>query len=247
LSNAVKPRQAKGRYDLLYQAARFFHRFATDPHYRSVTLLRWKRPRELFQPYIVTGLDRYPALFGFAREQLSSRTHLKILSFGCSTGEEVVTLRQYFPHAAIKGIDINPYNIATSRARQEADAKVRFEVAGTTRAEPAETYDAIFCLAVLRHGKLNRPKIRRCDHLIRFGMFEETIADFARCIKAGGLLFIAHSNFRLADTAVSDQFEVAYEEHSPDDLATPIFDRKNERLSDSASGIFGFRKRRTAG
>src|SRR5882724_9636400 len=64
-----------------------------------------------FQPYNHTLLNRYPWLFQFARESLGDTADLRVLSFGCSLGEEVFALRKYFPAAAIKGIDIDRRNI----------------------------------------------------------------------------------------------------------------------------------------
>src|SRR5277367_5474893 len=81
-----------------------------------------------FQPYYFTLPDRYPWLFGFAATRIGSRPDLRILSFGCSRGEEVFSLRKYFPSAAVKGIDINPRNIARclARARAENTANLTF-------------------------------------------------------------------------------------------------------------------------
>src|SRR5882757_2691425 len=116
---------------------------------------RVRRPRAgEFQPYYYTAPDRYPWLFGFAATRLGSRPDLRILSFGCSRGEEVFSLRKYFPAAAIAGIDINPRNIARCLTRVQADnhTNMTFRVAATTQDEPTSSYDAIFCLAVLVNG-----------------------------------------------------------------------------------------------
>ena len=42
-----------------------------------------------------------------AKQEFNSIEHPKILSFGCSTGEEVATLSKYIPHGSIVGVDIN--------------------------------------------------------------------------------------------------------------------------------------------
>ena len=52
-----------------------------------------------------TTLDRYPELFRAASQQMPDAT--RILSYGCSTGEECATLTRYFPAAEIVGTDIN--------------------------------------------------------------------------------------------------------------------------------------------
>lgn len=188
------------------------------------------RPRRAgeFQPARDTYADRYPRIFRFVQSELGAEARATLLSFGCSTGEEVFTLRGYFPNARIKGLDIAPANIAAARRRLDAapDPALAFAVANSTESEPDEAYDAIFCMAVLRHGGLEDPRISRCDHLIRFEDFARTIADIARCLKPGGLLVIRHSNFRVSDTPAAGLFDTIMRDLLP--MKPPrIFDPDN--------------------
>jgi 2-polyprenyl-3-methyl-5-hydroxy-6-metoxy-1,4-benzoquinol methylase len=139
------------------------------------------RPKGAFQPFNRTELDRYPGIFSFAQSELGAASEIRILSFGCSTGEEVFSLRQYFPRAIVKGLDINPGNIAVCRRRlrQSPDLAISFATAKTTEAEPSATYDAVFCMSVLRHRRLDQPGITRCDPLLRFEDFAGAVADLA--------------------------------------------------------------------
>jgi len=185
-----------------------------------------------FQPYYYTLPDRYPWLFGFAVTRIGTRKDLRILSFGCSRGEEVFSLQKYFPGAAVKGIDINPRNISRGLARARAEkSNVTFEVAATTEREPTGFYDAIFCLAVLVNGDLTTSNAERCDPLLNFERFDWMIGDFARCLKPGGLLALHTTNFRFCDTAVAGDFDVVYEA-DPKHLALDVlFDRNNTLMS----------------
>jgi SAM-dependent methyltransferase len=186
-----------------------------------------------FQPYYYTRPDRYPWLFGFAATRIGSRPDLRILSFGCSRGEEVFSLRKYFPAAAIKGIDINPRNIARclARVRAEKAANLVFEVAATADGEPTGSYDAIFCLAVLINGDLTTSGAQRCDPLLHFERFDRMVGDFARCLRSGGLLVLHTTNFRFCDTAAAPDFDVVYEA-DPQYLAPDVlFDRNNRLMS----------------
>jgi SAM-dependent methyltransferase len=184
-----------------------------------------------FQPYYYTQPDRYPWLFGFAATRIGSRPDLRILSFGCSRGEEVFSLRKYFPSAAVKGIDINPRNIARclARVRAENPANVTFEVAATADGEPTGSYDAIFCLAVLVNGDLTTSGAERCDPVLHFERFDRMVGDFARCLKYGGLLVLHTTNFRFCDTAVAREFDVVYEA-DPKYLALDVLFDRNNRL-----------------
>jgi 2-polyprenyl-3-methyl-5-hydroxy-6-metoxy-1,4-benzoquinol methylase len=198
-----------------------------------------------FQPYNHTLPDRYPWLFQFAREVLGDVRGLRVLSFGCSLGEEVFALRNYFPAAGIKGIDIDPRNIVRclARARAERTPEVTFESAATTQAEQSESYDAIFCLAVLCHGDLSTSGARRCDPLLRFEDFERTVLDFARCLKPGGLLLLHTTNFRFCDTSAFKDFDTVLEA-DPAQLAPDVlFDRDNKLMERERYRAVAFRKR----
>jgi SAM-dependent methyltransferase len=182
-------------------------RFAADPSYRSAI---WSRltGAKTFQASGRTYENRYPAIFAFVQAELREMADARVLSFGCSTGAEVFWLRRYLPRAVIKGVDINPGSIAIcrARARREGDAGISFAVADSVEDEAPDRYDAIFCMAVMRDGRLAARGVERCDPLIRFEDFARTVDGFARCLKPGGLLVIRHSNFRLSDTPAGGGF-----------------------------------------
>ncbi|MFL5338843.1 MAG: class I SAM-dependent methyltransferase [Gemmataceae bacterium] len=240
------------RWRGLLRYARAALRFATSSAYRSALKLRWRRPKNLFQVNNHTRENRYPALFRLARERLSDRPDLRLLSFGCATGEEVFALRKYFPSATIKGIDINPHNILVCKQRlaEQPDPKIQFELADSVGREPVAAYDAIFCMAVFRHGDLIDARFTRCDRVIRFESFCKMAEAIARRLKPGGLLLIIHANFRFRDTPTAEEFEVAYRMNWPAGApVTPVFDRENRRTDEINYDEVVFRKRcaRTGG
>jgi SAM-dependent methyltransferase len=230
---------------LPYRAARRLWRLATDPAYRHVLQLNARPLRQAFQPFNTTKADRYPRIFGFVQRALGADSPVHILSFGCSTGEEVFSLRRYFPRAAIKGIDVNPGNIAICRKRlaRMGDAGLSFEVAASTAGEAAASYDAIFCMAVLRHGDLGAPGVTRCDDLLRFEDFAAAVEDFKRCLKPGGLVVIRHSNFRLCDAPAAADFETALSVDYPKQGAAPIFGPDNRLMEGVSYPDTVFRKK----
>ena len=220
---------------------RFMVHLARGGDARGLALLRLRPRDNLFQPYPNTWPDRYPDLFRAVRERVGDGDGRRILSFGCSTGEEVFTLRRHFARAAITGLDINPYNIALCRARAlwRRQAMLDFRVAGSAERECDARYDAIFAMAVFRHGDLNlSPPPQRCDHRLRFADFETTVADLSRCLKPGGVLVLAHCHFRLGDTASAGNF--ASLQRWDSGLAQPLYGRDNRLLAKAAGdeGIF---------
>ena len=206
-------------------------------------LARMRRPlKGRFQPYNHTLPDRYPWLFRFAATEIGHRDPLNLLSFGCSRGDEVFTLETYFPRANIRGIEIDPRDVAVCRSRVQS-GRVSFVQGASTAEEPSAAYDAIFCLAVLCRGDLTTSGAERCDPYLRFADFERMVADFARCLTPGGLLLLHTTNFRFEDTAVSRDFDVVLAA-DPSQLAPDVlFDRNNQLLPGQRYLPVGFRKR----
>jgi SAM-dependent methyltransferase len=202
-----------------------------------------------FQTYNYTLPDRYPWLFEFAAASLGISAEPHLLSFGCSRGDEVLALHSYFPTAVIKGIDIDPDNIARCQSRVPADLqqKIRFATAPNLQGEPDASFDAIFCLAVLCRGDLTAGNAQVSSPSFLFEHFETIVADLARCVKPGGYLYLHTTNFRFCDTATAAQFDTVLEA-LPSQLADDVlFDSSNRLMAGVRYPAVGFRKRRTAG
>lgn len=181
------------------------------PEARAIHRLQRHQAEPLLQPYPTTGLDRHPALFAFAQQRLAGENDVRILSFGCSTGEEPISLARYLPDAVIDAIDINPRSIAIARrqATQSGCRAVTFTVAGQPPAVEGY-YDAVFCLSVLRHGQLDTERPQSCAKILAFAKYEAAIAALDRTIRSGGLLFIWGSNFHFADSIVASRYRPLY-------------------------------------
>jgi trans-aconitate methyltransferase len=206
--------------------------------------MSWRGAKGRFQPLGDTFADRYPRIFDFVASQLPEGRPARILSFGCSTGEEVFTLRRRFPAAAVRGLDINPGAIAVCRRRlaRQPDPLASFAVAGSSEAEPSGGYDAIFCMAVLRDGRLTQADLT-CSHRLRFADFARVVQDFHRCLRPGGLLAVRHCNFRVCDAPAGAGFEPVLSLPVRRPGATPVYG-PNERLMPGAGyAELVFRKR----
>lgn len=217
-----------------------------SPAYRSERRLMRARPDNLFQPFSMTAFNRYPRIFSFIRNHVPDNAASRILSFGCSTGEEVFSLRRYFSQAEITGIDINPRSIAVCRKKLErcGDTRIRFTLASSADAELEASFDAVFCMSVLRHGELGASDAETCDHLIRFADFERTVGGLCRCLKPGGYLIIRGSNFRFSDTVFAEGFEAVF--RADDKFPRkdkPLYGADNRKLGDTIYNDLIFRKR----
>ena len=140
-----------------------------------------------------TALNRYPEIFAAAAAAAPSAR--RILSFGCSTGEECITLADYFPEAQIIGADINP--VVLLRAMKHRSNRIRFVYASDAILGRYGGFDAVFCMAVLRST----------GHY-PFDSFEERALFLETLVRPGGLLVIHNSRYRFGDTARRCSYEV---------------------------------------
>lgn len=196
------------RIGLLAQAVRFVRALAT-PIGRG----QLRAGAGLLQPATVTGMDRHPALFMPLQALLGGHSALRLLSFGCSTGEEAFTLARYFPNATIDAIDANPACIAQARRTAQTSEhhdvahRIRFLCAATPDAGGGD-YDAVLCLSVLRHGTLDVERPERCTALMPFARFADMVAALDARVRAGGVLMLWGCNFRFRDTPTAAAYRV---------------------------------------
>lgn len=177
------------------------------PEARTIHRLQRKQGEILLQPFPTTSIDRHPALFDFARQRLAGKSDVHILSYGCSTGEEPLSLSRYLPNAVIDAMDINPRSIAIAR-RRAVKLKCR-AITFTACGHPPTVdgiYDAVFCLSVLRHGQLDADRPKSCSEIFSFAKYEAAVAALDRTIRPGGLLFIWGSNFHFSDSKVAKRY-----------------------------------------
>lgn len=233
------PLRTKGREALVLAKA-----LVVGGERREAAVAKIVRPTNLFQPYTTTGPDRYPMEFGILRAQLGGASP-SILSFGCSSGDELLTLRHYFPTARIHGIDANALAVRTARRRiatAGGSAQITVERASDARAVEPASYDVVLALAVFRHGALSESPAR-CDHLIRFADFERTLAPLADAVRVGGYLVLRHANFRFSDCAVAGKFELVrggFASAGATGKPSPVYGRRDELLdlSQRDDGIY---------
>jgi len=137
-----------------------------------------------------TTRNRFPKIFNTIR-QLQPNPE-RILSFGCSTGEECFTLADMFPRAEIIGVDVSTYVVSTARRNNKYD-HVFFhdELGGLGK------FDIVLSLMVL--FSISEP--------IPFETWNKTIENIDKHIKYGGLWAIYTSQFPFSKSSVFPQYE----------------------------------------
>ncbi len=233
------------RWPRLQRLAGWLRRTAS-PTLRMVHRLRQEQPGRLLQPFPDTSFDRHPVLFGFVRDALKGRDSVRILSFGCSTGEEPITLSRYLPAAHIDAFEINPRSLAIARERAVAEGcdRIDFHLTGDPPREGR--YDAIFCMSVLRHGELDALRPESCTDILPFARFAATLAAFDRVLAPGGYLLIWGSNYRFADSPLADRY-TAIPVPGASPHPGPVYGPDDRLIDCNGNALFVFRKDRAAG
>lgn len=188
--------------------ARASYRFTLDGQYRAITLLRWFRADTLHQTTPLTRIDRYPQLFSACRDWFCGRPEIRILSFGCSTGEEVITLRRYFPRAHLIGAEINPWSLAHCR-RLQVDGRIAFVSPDRATLEQHGPFDLIFCMAVLQRTphRVEADGITNLKRIYPFERFDQQVRELDALLKKDGILVIHHSQYFFRDSSVAARYE----------------------------------------
>lgn len=75
----------------------------TDKGFRAMFLVKTFKSGQVHQTTPITCMNRYTHIFSYCRGFFKDNEDVNILSYGCPTGEEVITIRDYFPSATIVG------------------------------------------------------------------------------------------------------------------------------------------------
>lgn len=189
-----------------------------DPGLREIHRLQRQDAARVLQPFPDTFEERYPQLFDALAERLADVPKPRILSFGCSSGAEVRSLRRRLPDARIVGLDLNRRMIAQARA---ADPDPRSDYRLADAPQPGEQFDAVLAMAVLRHGALEAERPDSCHAILPFARFAETVAQLDRHLAPGGWLALYHAHFRFRDTPTARHYAadpLRMTDHAPQTL-----------------------------
>lgn len=139
-----------------------------------------------------TGLNRYPEIFKYCYEYNPKPKN--VLSFGCSTGEEVETLSMFFGESNIYGVDINHSSLESCRLKFKYIDRIK-----TGSVIQDMKYDLIFCMSVFCKWP-DTKDLEDCSGLYKFTKFEQEINKIDKYIDLGGVLIIYNSNFLFSQT-----------------------------------------------
>lgn len=171
-----------------------------DGRARSELFTRLRFGAQVHQDISLSFHDRYPRLFTAARALLADRPAPRILSYGCAAGEEVTSLRGYFPDAMLVGAEINPVLLRACR-RLPPDANRVFIASRHDLIAAHGPYDAIFAMAVFtrRPEEVRERDLRDISSHYPFALFARDLRQLASNLAPGGLLIVEHAQYRVED------------------------------------------------
>ncbi|MBX2959490.1 MAG: class I SAM-dependent methyltransferase [Flavobacteriales bacterium] len=155
-----------------------------------------------------TSFNRYPEIFMESVKLVNGETkNLKILSFGCSTGEECETILGYFPNSIITGVDINSLNINKAKSSYNHLKQLEFKTSKEFENELNKKFDLIFCMSVLCRWE-DTKDVTNCNDIYPFKTFEHILVELDKRLNSNGLFIIYNSNYCFTDTCLNNNYEV---------------------------------------
>lgn len=212
------------------KALGIMRRFVVSPRNRSQTLTGLNYKDQHLQLDTYSRDDRYPELFEQCRQRFSDYSSPRILSFGCSTGEEVFTLARYLPQAEIVGVDINTWCLKQSE-KNNSNPKLSFLHSLSQEFDDAAGFDAIFCMAVFQRTEHRTDDALPHDTGFTFERFEAEVIELDRKLKPGGLFFLDEYDFSFEQTEPAARYKPAEFDGNSVLRQRPLFDRDNRLIA----------------
>ena len=182
----------------------------------------------IIQTASTTFMNRHPDIFEFLKEKYKEKD-VRILSFGCSTGEECFSIRKYLPKAHIIGVDINPQSIKTAKENPLKDSKMEFIKLNPSELIQIDKCDIILALSVLCKNP-EAQELKDIKSIYPFSRYDLIIKQLDKILKKDGTIIIRSSNFRFRDSSVFNKYEVISYEKQRVPKYFPKFDSKNKRI-----------------
>jgi tRNA G46 methylase TrmB len=234
------PVQEKGFYQIVYGTYKA-GQFIFDPMYRSRVISQFKYGDSYHQFSNFTLPNRYPDLFKIAQNHFKNHEKPRLLSFGCSTGEEIQSLKSYLPNSHGVGVDINAWCIEQAQ-KKYGQADVQFMHSLSQEFEATGEFDALFCLAVFQNPK-NRHEKDRVVSEYPFSQFEAQLKVLDKKLKSGGLLFIDHCDFNFFETSLMPYYTIYPIAKNQALRDRPLFNKSNQKVVEKHNSFRIFQKK----
>ena len=206
----------------------FLYIFLKKLKYRLMSIKFKTNKNNIIQTASTTFMNRHPDIFEFLKEKYKEKD-VRILSFGCSTGEECFSIRKYMPKAHIIGVDINPQSIKTANENPLKDSKMEFIKLNPSELFQIDKCDVILALSVLCKNP-EAQELKDIKAIYPFSRYDLVIKQLDEILQKDGTIIIRSSNFRFRDSSVFNKYEVISYEKQRVPKYFPKFDSKNKRI-----------------
>lgn len=157
-----------------------------------------------------TFAGRNLAFFRALRRSFGERADdpLKILSFGCSTGEECLDIQQVFPNAHVFGTDIK--QSALKQAQDKCPSSMT--IFPSTEAAIADhgPYDAVTAMSVFCKWP-STSEMTNIAASYPFTTFEDGVVNLVRNLKIGGIFLLQNAQYMIEDTRLATDLQPVQE------------------------------------
>lgn len=149
-----------------------------------------------------TNYNRYPDIFNECKKLFGNEKN-DILSFGCSTGEEILTLKEiYFTNCEIYGVEINEDNIKKCLEKIKSNYIFNYD----DFLENDEKYDAIFAMSCLCKWE-DTELVENSSAIYPFENFESIIKILDNKLNKNGHIVIYNANYIFEETSISQKYK----------------------------------------
>ena len=187
------------------------------------------KQKNIFQEASTTEYNRHPDIFDFLKIKYKDK-NIKILSFGCSTGEECVSLNKYLPNASILGIDINKKSLAKAK-QNNSKQNISYKYCEPNEIINLGEFDVVIAISVLcKHPEAIY--LNELTTIYPFERYEEMVNKLDAILKEGGLLIIRSSNYIFSDVKISNKYELIENNNARKPKSFPKFNSKGLKKTD---------------
>jgi SAM-dependent methyltransferase len=185
-----------------------------------------------------TSNNRYPGVFRTLQGRIAQKAgaglgqgRLKVLSFGCSTGSELSSLRSYFPDALLYGCDVNADALHSAVDALLMDEAVIFK-STPENIKNHGPFDIILAMSVLcRFPESMSRNLLDLSTIYPFEDFNRTIRFLSDNLRTGGILCLYNTNHDFARSDVAAQFRAVRSPLLASNGFVDKFDVKGQRMT----------------
>lgn len=184
-----------------------------------------------------THYNRYPEIFQQVSNLFYNKENKRILSFGCSYGDEILALKDlYFKESLIDGVDIEPKVVRDTKLRTQGISNNVMEYKSFVLDNETK-YDCIFAMSVFCRWE-DTEFTDNCAKIYSFDEFEHGIRLLDSKLKQDGVLVIYNANFCLEDSAIGKANYRHIPHNERESGFVHKFNRNNEKMYNDINKMY---------